>query len=191
MAVLRHAYGHTLQVRNRWTELSAGEQQKITQLAYQHMKDGESRLWGVLTAGGRLHTCTAALTVACCCLLCAHCTAQRTALLHMCHVPACLSAFRGTPLCNCYHPMCVHACHCVCVQWGTWGSKQPGLSNLRQRCCWQQSPGSRGQRHTAPCCRSWCRRRQKGPCRCVLLDVYLLGAAARVWGRMHSQQQLL
>lgn len=29
-----------LQVRNRWTELSGDEQQKITQLAYQHMKDG-------------------------------------------------------------------------------------------------------------------------------------------------------
>lgn len=29
------------QVRNRWGELSPDEQQKITQLAYQHMKDGE------------------------------------------------------------------------------------------------------------------------------------------------------
>jgi len=29
------------QVRNRWSELSVDEQQKITQLAYQHMKDGE------------------------------------------------------------------------------------------------------------------------------------------------------
>jgi hypothetical protein len=29
-----------LQVRNRWAELSADEHQKITQLAYQHMKDG-------------------------------------------------------------------------------------------------------------------------------------------------------
>jgi hypothetical protein len=27
-------------VRNRWAELSADEHQKITQLAYQHMKDG-------------------------------------------------------------------------------------------------------------------------------------------------------
>lgn len=30
-----------VQVRNRWSELSVDEQQKITQLAYQHMKDGE------------------------------------------------------------------------------------------------------------------------------------------------------
>jgi hypothetical protein len=28
-------------VRNRWGELSQDEQQKILQLAYQHMKDGE------------------------------------------------------------------------------------------------------------------------------------------------------
>jgi hypothetical protein len=30
-----------MQVRNRWAELSQDEQQKILQLAYQHMKDGE------------------------------------------------------------------------------------------------------------------------------------------------------
>lgn len=30
-----------VQVRNRWTELSQDEQQKVLQLAYQHMKDGE------------------------------------------------------------------------------------------------------------------------------------------------------
>lgn len=117
MAVLRHAYGHTLQVRNRWTELSAGEQQKITQLAYQHMKDGESRLWGVLTAGGRLHTCTAALTVVCCCLLCAHCTAQRTALLHMCHVPACLPVClsRHSPVQLLPPDVCARLPLCLCA----------------------------------------------------------------------------
>jgi hypothetical protein len=42
-----------LQVRNRWTELSADEQLKITQLAYQHMKDGEgTAVLGVLGGGG-------------------------------------------------------------------------------------------------------------------------------------------
>lgn len=30
-----------VQVRNRWDELSGEEHQKVLQLAYQHMKDGE------------------------------------------------------------------------------------------------------------------------------------------------------
>lgn len=40
-ADLFHVAYWFLQVRNRWTELSADEQQKITQLSYQHMKDGK------------------------------------------------------------------------------------------------------------------------------------------------------
>lgn len=41
-----------MQVRNRWNELSADEHQKITQLAYQHMKDGrfqQPSAWPVAT----------------------------------------------------------------------------------------------------------------------------------------------
>ena len=32
-----------LQVRHRWEELSAPEQQQVTQLAYQHLQDGKQQ----------------------------------------------------------------------------------------------------------------------------------------------------
>lgn len=83
----------TLQVRNRWTELSADEQQKITQLAYQHMKDGESRLWGVLAAGG--YTCS--------------CSDSRVLLLPLCSLYSRAHSLASYVPCACL-PVCLRHC---------------------------------------------------------------------------------
>lgn len=50
-----HAASCHVQVKHRWEELSEQEKQQVTQLAYQHLQDGEQRVprgGGGATAGG-------------------------------------------------------------------------------------------------------------------------------------------